>query len=80
MCAPHENPTCLADIPFNLRYLLVPGFLDLLDTEALLTRSKQLLDNFSLEDHPLVRCVVVMSELHLRDLNHPYADEVHNQR
>ncbi|KAF8232174.1 phytanoyl-CoA dioxygenase [Tricholoma matsutake] len=36
-------------------YLLVPGFLDLNTTQALLTRSQQLLDEFSLEDHPLTK-------------------------
>ena len=37
------------------RYLRLPNFLNNEDTEALLTRAKQLLSNFSLEDHPLVR-------------------------
>ncbi|TFY80982.1 hypothetical protein EWM64_g3029 [Hericium alpestre] len=36
-------------------YLCLPGFLTGDQTEALLTRSKQLLDNFSLEDHPLTK-------------------------
>jgi hypothetical protein len=35
-------------------YLLVPGFLDPLETEVLLNRSKALLDNFDIDDHPLV--------------------------
>ncbi|PCH43722.1 PhyH-domain-containing protein [Wolfiporia cocos MD-104 SS10] len=33
-------------------YLRLPAFLNAADTEALLTRSKQLLANFSIEDHP----------------------------
>jgi phytanoyl-CoA hydroxylase len=36
-------------------YLLVPQFLSLEETNALLTRSKQLLDEFSLDDHPLTK-------------------------
>ncbi|GBE81220.1 phytanoyl-CoA dioxygenase [Sparassis latifolia] len=36
-------------------YLRLPSFLSPEDTEALLTRSKQLLSNFSLEDHPLTK-------------------------
>ena len=36
-------------------YLRIPGFLSREDTDALLTRARQLLQNFSLEDHPLVR-------------------------
>ncbi|KAG6840686.1 hypothetical protein C0991_005045 [Blastosporella zonata] len=36
-------------------YLLVPGFLDTNETEALLGRAKQLLDEFSLDDHPLTK-------------------------
>lgn len=37
------------------RYLRLSNFLNSEDTEALLNRAKQLLSNFSLEDHPLVR-------------------------
>lgn len=33
----------------------IPGFLDSAVTSALLARSKQLLDDFSLEDHPLTK-------------------------
>ncbi|OBZ68101.1 Phytanoyl-CoA dioxygenase domain-containing protein 1 [Grifola frondosa] len=36
-------------------YLRLPSFLSPDETEALLTRSKQLLDNFSLEEHPLTK-------------------------
>ncbi|CAL1707065.1 unnamed protein product [Somion occarium] len=36
-------------------YLRIPGFLSVEETEALLTRAKQLLENFSLEDHPLTK-------------------------
>lgn len=36
-------------------YLRLPNFLGPLDTEALLTRARQLLANFSLEDHPLTK-------------------------
>ncbi|RDB16916.1 Phytanoyl-CoA dioxygenase domain-containing protein 1 [Hypsizygus marmoreus] len=36
-------------------YLLLPGFLDPESTSALLSRSKQLLDEFSLDDHPLTK-------------------------
>jgi len=36
-------------------YLCLPHFLSADDTEALLTRAKQLLENFSLEDHPLTK-------------------------
>ncbi|KAL0956700.1 hypothetical protein HGRIS_002823 [Hohenbuehelia grisea] len=35
-------------------YLVIPGFLSLTETNDLLSRSKQLLDEFSLDDHPLV--------------------------
>ena len=37
------------------RYLRLPSFLEPDEVEALLTRTRQLLDNFSIEDHPLVR-------------------------
>lgn len=37
------------------RYLRLPAFLNPEDVDALLTRSKQLIESFSLEDHPLVR-------------------------
>ncbi|EGO00249.1 hypothetical protein SERLA73DRAFT_135992, partial [Serpula lacrymans var. lacrymans S7.3] len=36
-------------------YLRIPAFLTKDETDALLTRSKQLLDDFSVEDHPLTR-------------------------
>ncbi|KAA1472919.1 phytanoyl-CoA dioxygenase [Dentipellis sp. KUC8613] len=36
-------------------YLRIPGFLEPAETNALLTRSKQLLNDFSLEDHPLTK-------------------------
>ncbi|KAI0081890.1 phytanoyl-CoA dioxygenase [Panus rudis PR-1116 ss-1] len=36
-------------------YLRLPGFLSQDETEALLTRAKQLLDNFSIADHPLTK-------------------------
>lgn len=37
------------------RYLRVPRFLSPDETDALLKRSKQLLDDFSLDDHPLTK-------------------------
>jgi hypothetical protein len=37
------------------RYLVVPGFLTREETDTLLTRAKQLLDEFDINDHPLVR-------------------------
>ncbi|KAG6832839.1 hypothetical protein H0H87_000193 [Tephrocybe sp. NHM501043] len=37
------------------KYLLVPGFLDIEQTDALLGRAKQLLAEFSLDDHPLTK-------------------------
>lgn len=36
-------------------YLCLPGFLSHEETDALLTRSKELLDSFSLDDHPLTK-------------------------
>ncbi|KAJ8488912.1 hypothetical protein ONZ51_g3273 [Trametes cubensis] len=36
-------------------YLRLPSFLEPDEVEALLTRTKQLLDNFSVEDHPLTK-------------------------
>ncbi|KAI0320770.1 phytanoyl-CoA dioxygenase [Amylostereum chailletii] len=36
-------------------YLCIPGFLSADETNSLLTRSKQLLDDFSLDDHPLTK-------------------------
>lgn len=36
------------------RYLVIPNFLPPEDAEALLKRSKELLDEFNIEDHPLV--------------------------
>ncbi|TFK54361.1 phytanoyl-CoA dioxygenase [Heliocybe sulcata] len=36
-------------------YLCIPGFLTPGQTDALLTRAKQLLDNFSVEDHPMTK-------------------------
>lgn len=35
-------------------YLVIPGFLGLDTAQALLTRAQQLLDEFNIEDHPLV--------------------------
>ena len=43
------------------RYLLIPGFLSREDADALLTRAKQLLEEFSLDDHPLVSLFTVWS-------------------
>ncbi|EIM83067.1 phytanoyl-CoA dioxygenase [Stereum hirsutum FP-91666 SS1] len=40
---------------YNDGYLCLPGFLSKADTDALLTRAQQLLDQFSLEDHPLTK-------------------------
>ncbi|KAH7927493.1 phytanoyl-CoA dioxygenase [Leucogyrophana mollusca] len=37
------------------RYLRIPGFLGNDETDALLTRSKQLLDEFNIDDHPLTK-------------------------
>ncbi|KAL7281310.1 hypothetical protein ACG7TL_004619 [Trametes sanguinea] len=39
----------------NDGYLRLPSFLEPDEVEALLTRTKQLLDNFSVEDHPLTK-------------------------
>jgi len=36
-------------------YLCIPGFLTQEDTDVLLTRAKQLLDEFSMDDHPLTK-------------------------
>ncbi|EDR11956.1 uncharacterized protein LACBIDRAFT_246865, partial [Laccaria bicolor S238N-H82] len=36
-------------------YLIIPGFLSAQEAEELLSRSKQLLDDFDINDHPLVR-------------------------
>ncbi|KAF8876707.1 phytanoyl-CoA dioxygenase [Gymnopilus junonius] len=36
-------------------YLVIPNFLSKEDTESLLTRSKHLLDEFDVEDHPLTK-------------------------
>ncbi|KDR74989.1 hypothetical protein GALMADRAFT_248818 [Galerina marginata CBS 339.88] len=36
-------------------YLVIPGFLSTEETEALLSRSKQLLDEFDVESHPLTK-------------------------
>ena len=36
-------------------YLIIPAFLASDETDALLNRSRLLLDEFSLQDHPLVR-------------------------
>jgi hypothetical protein len=38
-----------------LSYLIVPSFLTSDDVKELLARSRQLLEEFSLDDHPLVR-------------------------
>ncbi|KAF8198119.1 phytanoyl-CoA dioxygenase [Pholiota molesta] len=37
------------------RYLVIPNFLSSEDTEALLKRSKQLLDEFNIEEHPFTK-------------------------
>ena len=49
-----SHSTNYADIFVTLRYLVIPNFLTPEDTDALLTRSKQLLDEFDVESHPLV--------------------------
>lgn len=36
------------------RYLVIPKFLDKEEADTLLARSKQLLDEFNIDDHPLV--------------------------
>ncbi|KAJ8696104.1 hypothetical protein PTI98_005997 [Pleurotus ostreatus] len=36
-------------------YLIVPGFLDISESDALLQRSKQLLEEFDLQNHPLTK-------------------------
>ncbi|KAF9268661.1 phytanoyl-CoA dioxygenase [Marasmius fiardii PR-910] len=36
-------------------YLLIPGFLDVTETDALLARARQLLDEFPVENHPLTK-------------------------
>ena len=49
-------------------YIVIPGFLATDETDALLARSRQLLDEFSLEDHPLVRLlnhvILVTTRIH----------------
>ena len=40
---------------FDHRYLQIPGFLTVDETDALLIRSKQLLDEFNPDDHPLTK-------------------------
>ncbi|KAG9220527.1 hypothetical protein CCMSSC00406_0003983 [Pleurotus cornucopiae] len=39
----------------STRYLIVPGFLDRAESDALLQRSKQLLEEFDLQNHPLTK-------------------------
>ncbi|KAH8828394.1 phytanoyl-CoA dioxygenase [Flagelloscypha sp. PMI_526] len=39
----------------NRSYLVIPGFLSQSQTNSLLSRSKQLLDEFSIEDHPMTK-------------------------
>jgi hypothetical protein len=39
-------------------YLIIPNFLSTEETEALLDRAKQLLDEFNIDDHPRVRISV----------------------
>ncbi|KAI0633417.1 phytanoyl-CoA dioxygenase [Trametes polyzona] len=41
--------------PCLIRYLRLPNFLEPGEVEALLTRAKQLLDNFNIEEHPLTK-------------------------
>ncbi|KAI3618843.1 hypothetical protein WG66_000532 [Moniliophthora roreri] len=50
-----ENIDDLQDDIEPPSYLLVPGFLDSVDTNALLSRAKQLLDEFPIENHPLTK-------------------------
>ncbi|KAG6861905.1 hypothetical protein C0995_009855 [Termitomyces sp. Mi166 len=47
-------------------YLLVPGFLDPNETDTLLARAKQLLEEFSLDDHPLTK-FTTSDEKHVGD-------------
>jgi phytanoyl-CoA hydroxylase len=42
------------------RYLIIPAFLAPDETDALLNRAKSLLDEFSLQDHPLVRLKIIL--------------------
>ena len=44
-------------------YLVIPAFLASDETDALLARSRQLLNEFSLQDHPLVRLFITKSSL-----------------
>lgn len=50
-------------------YLVIPAFLASDETDALLARSRQLLDEFSLQDHPLVRSLITKSSLRYGLLN-----------
>jgi len=47
-------------------YLRVPAFLSQDETQKLLIRSKELLDNFSLDDHPLTK-FTTSEENHIGD-------------
>jgi phytanoyl-CoA hydroxylase len=38
-----------------IRYLRIPGFLAPDETDMLLARSKQLLEDFNIDDHPLTK-------------------------
>lgn len=60
-------------------YLIIPAFLAPEETDALLNRTKSLLDKFSLRDHPLVRLnqrrILITSHCHLCS----FVDEIHHR-
>jgi hypothetical protein len=67
-------------------YLIIPAFLAPDETDALLNRSRSLLDEFSLQDHPLVRLnsyqiLITLPSYPRFDacMTHD-ADEVHHRR
>jgi hypothetical protein len=61
------------------RYLVIPNFLSSEDTEALLKRSKQLLDEFNIEEHPFV--IICFPEYEGTSLMvcWPFLDQIHNK-
>ena len=61
---PHSDP--------RLRYLVLPKFVDDDTVNALLTRSKELLDEFDADNHPMVRSppLIVPSSLPFDSLRH----------
>lgn len=63
---------------YNSRYLIVKSFLSADETEDLLARSKQLLDDFKPEQHPLVLIhPLLIVHLSTHDSN---PDQIHHGR